>query len=181
MGRKKSFPEIPIIGCNLRLLINHYFQKHSKVLFVRADIRYPSDYPTVENNLHIKKCMAKTMQYFNRQKLDPMYTWVREQNVSEHPHYHCIILLNGQKTQRADYVYNILAKYWGSTLKVKDSALIEYCDNNTNGEVIICKNGTPDYVLKQIGYLAKPFTKGKINDGVRNFGMSQLPKCLIKV
>lgn len=177
----QQFPVVPVIHDNLITLMNSYFQNHSKVLIVRADVRYPVEYPRVDNNLHIQRCMAKTIQYFQRKGLEPAYMGVREQNESIHPHYHCIFLLNGQRTQSPQYVFNILERYWGNTLQVSASGLIDYCNDEKNGQlqengqVVMRKDGIPDFVYRQIGYLAKPFSKGESNDGLRDFGMSRIP------
>lgn len=173
-----QFPVIPYIHNNLTELLNNYLQRHSKVLVVRADVTYPLAYPPVIDNFHIQRCMAKTIQFFQRKGLDPAYMWVRKQNTSIHPHYHCIFLLNGHKTQSSQYLFNILERYWGNTIRFSPKGLIDYCMDNgqqhENGNIITRTGGIPEYVYRQMSYLAKPYSKAEANDGLRDFGMSRI-------
>lgn len=156
-----------------------YQEKHSKVLAVRADIRYPSDYGEVRSNRDIVKTIAKVKQTFERKGLDPEYIWAREQNVSDHPHYHCLLLLDGQKTRSPKAVYDVLEKHWQRTIGSSVPGLVDYCNGtpekpHANGKIINRSEGRPEYLNRQINYIAKPEGKGPQNDGLRDFGMSRL-------
>lgn len=77
-------PIMPCIYDNINSIMQAYMAQHSKMFIVRADIRYPQDYPFVPDNFHIQRCMAKTIQYFRRNGYNPMYIWVREQKTAFH-------------------------------------------------------------------------------------------------
>lgn len=174
-----AFPVIPQIQEKATQLFDAYQQRHSKVLSVRLDIHYPTNYDTAHGNEDIAKTMAKVVQTFARRGLDPAYIWVREQDTSEHPHYHCQLFLDGQKTRSAQMVYDVTERHWQNTIGTDSKGLVHHCNGTQeqpleNGEVISRSDGRPEYVDRQIGYIAKPKGKGPKNDGVRNFGMSRM-------
>lgn len=176
-----DYPVIPQIQEKATQLFDAYQQRHSRVLSVREDIRYPTDYGPVCGNEDIAKTMAKVAQTFARQGLDPAYIWVREQETSKHPHYHCLVLLDGQKTRSARMVYDVTERHWQNTIGTASKGLVHRCNGTAerpheNGEVISRSQGRPDYVNRQISYIAKPREKSPRKDGLRDFGMSRLKK-----
>ncbi len=180
--QKNSYSVIGYMNNNFNSLLESYMKKHSKTFFVRADVHFPSEYGSVNGNKNIIKCIAKAVQKLKRNGYDPAYAWVREQNISEHPHYHLFFLLDGKKTRSSGMVFDTLNQFWKSTSKTEKKGLINYCYQNKygkkyeNGLVISRKEGIPDSVYRQIGYMSKPYSKGERKDGLRNFGMSRLPK-----
>ena len=132
--------------------------------------------------------MAHMVKKYKRRKCDPYYIWVREQNKSDHPHYHCLFLLDGTRVKTYNHVFKSVETIWNSTLDIdRDSkGLIDYCTNKSNrdynGKMITRTSDVEkfdsrlDEVKQQALYLAKAYTKGSIHDGQRNFGMSRLPK-----
>ncbi|MBD5416543.1 MAG: inovirus Gp2 family protein [Desulfovibrio sp.] len=176
-----DYPVIPQIQEKATQLFDSYQQRHSRVLSVREDIRYPADYGPVYDNEDIAKTMAKVAQTFKRKGLDPAYIWVRAEKSSEHPHYHCLVLLDGQKTRSAGMVYDVTERHWQNTIGASAVGLIERCNGDRehpheNGEVIPRSVGRPDYVNRQISYIAKTKEKSPRKDGLRDFGMSRLKK-----
>lgn len=173
---------IPYLQDNFTQLMQLYTQSHSKTFLVRADIRYPGEYPLVTTNFHIQRCMAKVSQYLQRHGYQPVYIWVREQNGSVHPHYHCLFLLNGQKTRSAGLVYDTLARFWNNTIGSERDGLIHRCEITVEenpfhyGQMIYRDEGIPPNVYGIVDYLAKDATKGEPHDGLRDFGMSRLGK-----
>lgn len=173
-------PVMPELYDNISSIMHTYLAQHSKVFIVRADIRYPQDYPLVPDNFHIQRCMAKTIQYFRRNGYNPMYIWVREQKTAFHPHYHCLFFLNGHKTRSAGMVFDTLSRFWASTIGSNAPGLIHYCEQvveNSSfpyGQLILRSRGIPENVYGMMDYLAKDDGKGEPNDGLRNFGMSRL-------
>jgi hypothetical protein len=162
-------------------LIGVYLMKHSKVLPVRFDLRYPHDKIMGADNTDISKCMSKIIQKFKRDGLDPVYMWVREQALNHNPHYHCLILLNGHKTRSPEMVFDVAARLWASTICDYTNGLVHHCDKTrtgeyqVNGELIYRQDAIFPHVERQISYMAKPNGKGTLNDGLRDFGMSRIP------
>lgn len=176
-----KYPVKENIADAMEELVEDYFSKHSKVLVVRFDITYPVAHGDVKDNGDIQKCMSNTMKGFKRKGYDPAYGWVMEKKASVHPHYHGLALLDGQKTRSADMVFDKVEKNWQSVIGSDSKGLIDHCMENNgirheNGLVINTRDGIPDYVHRQINYIAKPEDKANPKDGLRDFGRSRLGK-----
>lgn len=165
-------------------LLDFYANKHGKVLVVRFDITYPLLYPKVMSNEHIRLCMAKLVQKYKRHGFDPYYMWTREQKVSLHPHYHCVLLLNGNLVRSFSHVFENARMLWSSTIGDNTPGLIDHCIDNPwmpgyeNGIMLVRAKAdaqiTYDAVVTQLSYLAKMADKRDYGDPWRNFGMSEL-------
>ncbi|WP_084158794.1 YagK/YfjJ domain-containing protein [Solidesulfovibrio alcoholivorans] len=165
-------------------LLNSYLSRHSKCLVVRFDLRFPVCYMQVISNELISQFMQKIIQKYKRQGLDPSYIWVREQDTSVNPHYHCALLLNGHKVRDFHHVFCNAQSLWGSTLGVDAFGLVhncisrEYVHGFKNGIMIETyrEDALLNYeaVIHQLSYLAKMRDKRDHGDPWRNLGMSQL-------
>lgn len=185
MQRVYPYGYINDINNKILLLLEYYTMKHSKVLVVRFDIRYPVSYAEDGNNRDISACLAYVVKKYKRWGLDPCYIWVREQHRSVHPHYHCALLLNGQKVQTYAHVFRNVEEAWGRTLGYPVSGCVNHCTrggtHDYNGKMLRRDAGHEAYmdrlhdVLRQLSYLAKTYTKELECDGQRNFGCTQLP------
>ena len=180
MSNDANYPVMPHILGKVRNLVDSYLDKHSKALVTRLDIRYPQEHKNTQGNRDISQTMKLTMQELRRKGHDPKYGWVREQNNSDHQHYHVIILQNGHKVQSPYTAQQTVAKHWGNTIGADPTGLVDHCDGSQedpheNGKVITRKEGIPEYVERQINYMAKPLGKGEPKDGIRDFGMSHIP------
>ena len=165
------------------LLIN-YLSNHNKVLPVFFNVRYPQHYPYPQKK-DISSLFDKVNTYYFRLGYDPYYFWKREQNISEHHHYHCLLFLNGNKIQRIMPVFKTVERFWASTLGIETAlGLVHYCLKDWKGD--LTENGTmlrrddPELPYKldrfrmAASYLAKTATSGFVNDGCRNFGCSRI-------
>lgn len=167
-------------------LLNFYTEQHGKVLAVRFDLHYPLQNDLTVINQDISRCMAKIVQKYKRQGLDPYYIWAREQENSHNPHYHCLILLNGNRVKSYAHVFQTAETLWGNTLGVPAAGLVHHCTQGKNGisheNGIMLRRCDNNYqercseVLRQTSYLAKTDGKAGYNDGLRDFGMSRIPK-----
>lgn len=180
MSQQQSYPVREDLNQRINELMEDYRKRHSKVLVVRTDVRYPKNHQQEASNTDISKAMGKTIQSFRRMGHDPAYIWVREQKDSEHHHYHCIFLLNGHKTRSSGMVFDRLAQHWGNTINSGQDGLIDHCQRDArgnpheNGLVITRAEELPEAVSRQMSYLAKPKDKDKRKEGQRDFGMSRL-------
>lgn len=174
--------KLPIIFDRLNSLIDFYLSRHSRMFVVRADIRYPKNYGIVYNNKQISTTIENMIDFLKYHKLDPKYMWIREQLTSIHPHYHSLFLLNGQKIRYGRLVYEKLAEYWSREIKYGSKGLIYHCplyasDWSKTYGMMIYRNNVDKIKLKAIMmYFAKDEGKGKYKDGIRDFGMSRIPK-----
>lgn len=174
----KTFPSNNKYINNIRKsiinLIDDYIERHNKAFIVRFTVTFPKIYELDNTYPYISRFIAKIVQYFKRKKYDPNYLWVREQNTSEHPHYHFIFIVNGNKMQHPKNITEKALEFWSLTLNTDATGRIHYDYSQ------MLRRSDVDFYRQRLNafnnlkYLAKVFTKGKINDGVRNFGMTRL-------
>ena len=175
----------PTIRDNLATLLTEYTTSHSKTMVIRFDVTYPKGFMAVEDNSDISALMKLLIQQCSRNGVSPAYFWVREQSLrSNNQHYHCMLLLDGNKTCRYYPYLEAAEEIWRRMLNVDKKGLIHYCnrdaDGNRQANGIILRSDDLDYerkiatVVRQAMYLAKDHTKGIYNDGIRDFGMSRI-------
>ena len=175
----------PTIRDNLATLLTEYTTSYSKTMVIRFDVTYPKGFKAVEDNSDISALMKLLIQQCSRKGVSPAYFWVREQSLrSNNQHYHCMLLLDGNKTRRYYPYIEAAEEIWGRILNVDPLGLIHYCNRSPEGNRqangIILRSDDPNYedkieaVVRQAMYLAKDHTKGIYNDGVRDFGMTRL-------
>jgi hypothetical protein len=172
-------------------IINDYTTKHSKSMATRFDFHYPLDYQhDTSSNENISSCMAKIVKKYKRYGLDPSFIWAREQRYSEHPHYHCLIFLNGNKTNNPHHIFVNAEKIWSLTIGADASGLVHHCTHGRNGvrhdNGIMLDRTKQNYqnklddVFRQASYIAKDKFKGLPNDGIRDFGMTRINQSVKK-
>ncbi|WP_082140189.1 YagK/YfjJ domain-containing protein [Desulfovibrio sp. TomC] len=181
---KRDYPYTDNILQKLIQMLEFYAGIHGKALVVRFDLKYPEGYREVYFNDSIMKFSAYIVQFYKNQGYDPCYMWVREQETSLHPHYHFLILLNGNKVRSYHYVFETAKSFWGNILGVSPLGLVDHCTKgkdgtfHENGILLVRSNGNYcercSDVLRQVSYMAKFDGKGDYLDGLRNFGMSRL-------
>ena len=174
------------IDNKIQELVTYCTDKHSKVLVVRFDIRYPLLYDSQSNNSDISECMSYVIKKYKRDCLDPCYIWVREQNMSSNQHYHVALFLDGQRVRSYRHVFDTVESAWGRVLGCNVEGCIHHCtdpdDIDSNG-IMLRSDDTGRYserkhkVFKILSYLSKSYSKAEDNDGIRNFGCTQLNSC----
>ena len=154
-------------------------------MIVRFDTTYPKNFMAVEDNSDMSVLMKLLIQQCSRNGVSPAYFWVREQSIrSDNQHYHCMLLLDGNKTCRYYPYIELAEKIWGRILGVNPKGLVHYCDRGPDGNRqangIILRSDDLNYedkieaVVRQAMYMAKVHTKGFYNDGFRDFGMTRI-------
>ncbi len=176
-------------------LINYMIFNHNKTLLIRIDLRLPSSY--VHNGLNdeieqFNKNMVRCFRYGN---IDIKYIVVREQSSSNHPHYHVLIIVDGNKIQNPYAVLETATRIWNSIVGSDASGLVHLCQHQpghpipplemirrpssrATGERLEQQTAAFERA-KQIAfdhasYLAKEFTKGNAPAGVREMLASQI-------
>ena len=161
---------------NIENLLQHALAKHNKVFFVRFDVSFPEHETYLNPSPLISNFNESLIRYFKRKKLDPYYLWVREQKTSLNPHYHFIMLLDGNKIQHSYSVHIKAEQLWNKQLKLPENnkGLIDYCNKYSNG-VMIYRNDSDSYedAANWASYLSKIDDKN-INAEFRSQGMSNL-------
>ena len=166
-------------------LLEEYTKTFSKTMVVRFDVTYPKNFMAVEDNSDMSTLMKLLIQQCLRNGVSPAYFFVREQSRgSDNQHYHCMLLLDGNKTCRYYPYIELAEKIWGRILGVNPKGLIHYCDRDPDGNRqangIILRSDDPYYedkidtVVRQAMYMAKVHSKGIYNDGFRDFGMTRI-------
>lgn len=172
-------------------------ERHSKVLPVRADFRFPQDYGQDGSNREMQRLLKNTVQHYRNQKVECCYAAVREQNVSDHPHYHALFLLDGNKVQSPYGVAHKAQELWKDIVSSPADGLVDFCkpqptnpipplrmirrpSSKAGGDVLARQQGEYETAIRitlQHGeYLAKERTKGNAPAGVREVLASQVRK-----
>lgn len=168
-----------IKAIRLRFLeqLDCYINRHNKVFIVWFNTTFPKDYEMDFTFPYASRFSQKLYQYFQRNKCDPLYSKVREQQNSIHPHYHYGFMLDGNKIQEPFRVTEKAKELWASALGLASAhGLVHY-----EGAVMLrhYSEDLPDalkFVIRKLNYMAKKYSKGPKNDGIRNFGCSRIPK-----
>lgn len=120
----------------------------------------------------------------------PSYGWCRERDTSEHPHYHLMLLFNGDayrylgnyKDRNGDNMATRIQKAWCSAVGLAHEDYATLAEFPPNAVYRFSRfdalDRSPVYwgFLIRLAYLAKTRTKD-VHSGYRNFGTSQCP-CL---
>ena len=166
-------------------------ERHSKVLVVRFDLRYPKDHNADNSNKDFSSTMQAVCQEFGRKAYDPQYVARREQVTSENQHYHVGLVLNGNKKRSIKAVRETVEKHWANQLdipleEVQQKALVYPCNKapdgspRENGRMI--KRGTWDNhkqkqdTMRQLSYLAKVDENDLTPSSTKKFFTSQFQK-----
>ena len=152
-------------------IMNDMLDKHSKIMTVRFDIRYPDNDNTNTSSERISDFAYNLKRNLDREtfegghKTDAKVIHVQEQESSSHPHHHFAVIVNANAKQNA---YPILEKantLWKTMMKTNEDGLVDFCNRYENG--IIIRRNSPDYeeqydkTFYQLSYLAK--VRGKEN------------------
>jgi len=173
--------------------INMMTNKHNKVLFVRFDAHYPSGYTKEPSSSHISDTFKRLSEDYQRKGIDTSYVWAREQPQEELPqHYHCALMLDGNKVQSHMPVVQKAEVVWGNTIESDSKGLVDYCNRQGNGIMIRrpSSEATGEKLLEQqqsyqekldqchqwASYLAKENQKEGVPSNMRTFGSSRISK-----
>ena len=175
-------------------------QKHNKVLFIRFDLRFPQDYSIDVSNDKASHLFKILTERFDYRGIELLFGWVREQSREKHQHYHCILLLDGNKVQNYFPILEEVSRIWGYVLQCDPAGLVDYCNHDRNGTPV--KNGimirrpsskavgeelarqqqkyNEDFArcFEWASYLAKVHQKANTPRGSRRFGFSQRGKTI---
>ena len=166
-------------------------ERHSKVLVVRFDLRYPKDHNADNSNNDFSGTMQGVCREFSRKKYDPQYVARREQVSSENQHYHVGILLDGNKKRSMNAVRETVEKHWARQLdipleEVQQKALVYPCNKTPDGSPResgrMIKRGTwenrkqKEETMRQLSYLAKVNENDLTPSSTKKFFTSQFAK-----
>jgi len=163
------------LGCYTKALekiestLDRMLEKHSKIMLVRFDVRYPDD-----GNIICKSNQPSDFAYnlkrcLNREKIagghrvDAKIIHVQEQDTSERPHFHFAVVVNANAKNKAFPILQKADALWKTMMNTEQGGLVDFCNTKKNG--IVVDKGKMDFqerydeVFHQASYLAK--TRGK--------------------
>lgn len=167
--------------------------RFSRVLCIRMDVRFPTNYPHGGLNREIGDLTKRLRESLD---FEVQYVWAREQKTSENPHYHLMVFVDGHEVESPYKIFSAAERLWGNIVGVNAKGLIDHCNHDYKG--VAAQNGImlrrPNnkasdqefdeqsqafdsaraYVLYRASYLAKTCTKGNAPYRVREYGYSQL-------
>ncbi len=164
------------------------FSRH-KTLFVRFDLRFPTGWTQPCEGM-IERFVDSFVKNRRREGYDPALFWVCERNCRErHVHYHCILLLDGNRTMRAWEHLIEAQRFWGGTLGLppnQHGGLVHFAgggQETANG--VMLRQDDPGLPAKfgdcfhWASYLAKSEGKDLIPKGARAFGRTRAERTAV--
>ncbi|EPP5333813.1 inovirus Gp2 family protein [Vibrio harveyi] len=169
-------------------------EQHPRTCAMRFDLHYPDrfDVMAIESN-HVSKFQESLKAIIaadlERKKkvgrCKPRFVWVKEQNTSEKPHYHVVMLVNGDVynqlglfTQKQGNMAARIVQAWASALVVHPGDVecgVHFPDNPI---YIVDKRKTDSFLSQykelfyRLSYFAKKDTK-QYGQRMKNFGCSR--------
>lgn len=162
---KAIYPDKRIMCAILKKIIE-VFHQSTKILVIRFDLHVKElseDNKIISVfNSHIKKIFACKYPNTNAHLI-----WVREHNRASKQHYHCAMLVDGQRVNHPGKLNKLLRNAW-NTVSEGHFSLPENCyylwrhgDNHMLGEIIY-----------RLSYMAKNITKKRFNPKIKRYGTS---------
>ena len=146
------------------------FNQSKKILVIRFDLHvkeYTEDNKVISLfNKEIENLIAR--EYSN---LNAHIIWVREHGKSPKQHYHCAMLVDGQKVNHPGKLNKLIEDAWSKSseghFSLPDNCyyLWRYGDNHMLGAIIY-----------RLSYMAKNITKKRFNPKTKRYGF----RCLTK-
>ncbi|WP_241586547.1 YagK/YfjJ domain-containing protein [Rosenbergiella epipactidis] len=165
------YPDKRILNSMLKALIEAC-GRSTKVLVVRFDL-HVREYS--ENNSVISQFSQKYSLLLEKEypKAWCKLIWAREHGRSPRQHYHCVLLINGQKVHHPKKLMDKTKMLWTSTT----GGLLSLPTNC----YYLWKRGDMAMfgrIVYRLSYLAKNITKKRINPQVKRFGCQTITKYL---
>lgn len=178
-------------GCYVKILeiYNKHLQdmlvKHSRVMQVRFDLRYPADGSIAPSPEHFQKFTEAFKRDLTRNNalptggriraerkksnsghnaVDPRLIRVSEKHTghygTQNPHAHYLTLVNGNAKRSGYDIFKRAERQWANVLKTDAAGLVEYCNKNGRNPILMDRNGETyrsdiDEAFYQASYLAK--------------------------
>lgn len=180
-----------------KFLVDDMISIHNKVLPIRLDLRFPEAYVHDGRNAEAEQFAKRIAQHCRYHGIGFRYLLVREQNGSENPHYHGLMLVDGSKHQKPYAIQQLADRNWKSVLGTEVEGLVDYCQPKpgypippltvirrpaatATGDDLRMRTAqfeqARDNALRNADYLAKETTKGGASKHDREMLASQVRK-----
>jgi hypothetical protein len=176
--------------------ISSMADRHCKVFCHSFNFQLPQTYQSDGGNKEISKISNIVKNDLRKRNIDTEYVWVREQNESENPHYHFMLIVDGSKINNSWSLKSSVDTAINKTLKI-DASGLQHINNPDNdhrkaminrpspkatGEKLSEQQSRFDYAMEQTlnvaRYMSKTDTKGAAPAHVREFQGSQIKKII---
>lgn len=177
-------------------LMTDMSNRHSKVFFMRYDVRFPQGYDYPNDNELFSQFQESFIKNRKREGYDPAYIAVRECSREKHQHYHVALLLDGHKTQNIHDHIQTAERLWEKTLNLPPKCentgratsygLIDDCMRTRQGQPqengVMLRKDDPEYERKydqcfrRCSYLAKVNQKDSSPKHQRELFSSRIQK-----
>jgi hypothetical protein len=155
-----------------------------KTLFIRFDLRFPAWW-TQPSEGAIERFSDSFVKNRRRNGYDPALFWVRERNQQDgRVHFHCILLLDGQRTMRAWEHLLEAQRFWGNALGLPPEQHVGLVHLAVGGQQtadgVMLRHDDPGLSAKledcfhRISYLAKAEGKEQLPLNARAFGHTRV-------
>jgi len=108
-------------------LIEGMCNQHNKVLPIRCDIHFPAGYVHDGRNAEIKDLHKRLKWHFSYNGVDLAYITVREINKAAVPHYHIMVMVDGNKLQSPHHIWDAIEHIWNSIVGCQGNGLVHRC------------------------------------------------------
>lgn len=153
-GNSKTKQLYEIILMKTYNQMNAMLSHHCKVLVIRFDLRMTEYSPTNEVVSEIMRVMVKQLkQHYKMKRVG--YVWAREQASSDKQHYHCALMIDGNKTRHPKKVLERLECITDARNQLPPYTPKNCYYNVTRGDLKAFSSA-----LYRLSYLAKVNTKG---------------------
>ena len=142
---------------------------HNKVFLLRLDLHQPSH---TDNSEHVSKFIQRLSEHIKQHYTLSRfgYVWVREQEKAKQQHYHCFILLDGNKVQESGYILKAAKKYW----ELYFDGYLCWPSSHCYHRLTRDNHDALQEAIYHISYLAKGRGKGYKPAPAKNFGRSRI-------
>ncbi len=149
----------------LEAMLSH----HNKVFLLRIDLHQPEYTNTSQQVSKFFKRLSEFVK--NHYQLKRMgHAWVREKEKAKQQHYHCVIMLDGNKIRAPHKLIQTAQWYWET---LHDGSLC-WPSERSYYQISRTDTQTLQDAVYHISYLAKGRGKGYKPAQAKNFGTSRL-------
>ena len=129
---KKSDKDRPyLFDRKVARLLDDMTARHRRVLPVRVDFTFPQDYQHDGGNTEIRRLHKRLAQHYRDRGTDLGYHTARQQASSENPHYHALIVVDGDHVQSPESVQKCCNKLWKDIVNDDRDGLVDFCPHNS--------------------------------------------------
>lgn len=169
-------------------MLDSMIERHSKVMQVRMDLRYPKDRQSDGSNKDFSRTIQALNQELAKEGCDHQYIARREQKNQPNPHCHVCLMVDGNKKRDREVLVEKAEKHWANALgltqqEVHEKKLVYPCNHDPEGNprpngYMLDRNSedyeeTRDAMIRQMSYLTKFDPEDTTPSSTRKFFASQ--------